>query len=322
MATTPASLGTTGKSKRSPLLGRGRYGESRILPYLFILPHLILFGTFIGFATLLGFYVSLHSFSFLRQTQGKPNPFIGLRNYEHLLFEPGNLYHQRFFDALGNTFLFVLMTVPVLVILGMLLANLLNAKFWGRTFFRALYLAPWALSVSVISLLWAFIFADPNEGVVNLALQTLHIPQIGWFAEKMSAWTAISVATVWWTVGFNIVILLAALQNVPETLYEAAQIDGAGAIARFVFITLPSLRSVLLFVVINQLLASFNQFGQSNIMTGGAPSDTTFTVTMRIWDTGWTNDTMGMAAAMGFVFASILVLFSVISFRALGSDAS
>lgn len=295
---------------------RGRYGESRLLPYLFILPHLIFFGMFIGFATVLGFWISLHRFSFLRHD----NPYIGLRNYDHLLRSPNDLYYQRFHDGMGNTLLFVLMSVPVLVILGLLLANLLNARFPGRTFFRALYLAPWSLSVVVIATLWQFIFRDPDEGLINLTLRTLHLSQNAFLADKWSATFAITTATVWWTVGFNIIVLLAALQNVPEILYEASQVDGAGPLQRFIHVTLPGIRPVLLFVIINQMLASFNQFGQSQIMTGGGPSESTTTIIQYIWQTGWSDDKMGMASAMSFLFAIILVTLSLFSFRLFSSE--
>ena len=318
MAVTPTTSITraSGGRGRARLLRRGRYGEHPLLPYLFVLPHLIFFMTFIGFATVLGFWISLHKFDFLQPV----HPFIGLRNYVHLLLTPGDLYHDYFFSALGNTFIFVLMTVPALVILGLLLANLLNTRFRGRDFFRAVYLAPWALSAAVVATLWRFIFQDPNEGVANLTLKALHLPQIGWFADTWWAWTAISICTIWWTVGFNIVVLLAGLQNISESLYEAAQMDGAGAVARFFHITLPGLRPVLLFVTINQLIASFNVFAQPQIMTGGGPGDSTYSVVMRIWDTGFPQDKMGMAAAMSFVFGVLLVVFSIISFRFFSSE--
>lgn len=146
--TTPARPVATRGRSRAGLLRRGRYGENPLVPYLFILPHLILFLTFIGFATVLGFWISLHKFDYLQPT----HPFIGLRNYQHLLFAPDDIFHEYFFSSMGNTLLFVAMSVPPLVILGLLVANLLNSKFRGRSFFRAVYLAPWALSGVVSTL--------------------------------------------------------------------------------------------------------------------------------------------------------------------------
>lgn len=314
--TTPQGVAVAGGRGKARLLRRSRYGESPFIPYLFILPHLILFLIFVAFSTGLGFFISLEKFDFLQPV----HPFIGLRNYEHLLFEPSDLFHQYFFDAMANTLLFVVMSVPALIILGLLLANLLNTRFRGRNFFRALYLAPWALSGAVVCVLWQFIFQSPNEGAFDLTLNALHLPQVAFLADRVWAWFAISVTTIWWTVGFNIIILLAGMQNIPETLYEAAQVDGAGPVARFLHITLPGLRAVLLFVTINQLLASFNEFIQSDVITGGGPNDGTFSVIQRIWDTGFSLDKMGMAAAMSFVFGVVLVVLSLISFRFFSSE--
>jgi multiple sugar transport system permease protein len=284
--------------------------------YLFILPHLILFAVFIGWPFISGLLISFQQYDFLRP---EANKFIGLTNYI-TVFTPGNVHFNTFWNALLNTVQFVIYSVPPLVILSLLLAVMLNTKVRGVNVFRAIYFAPWVLSVAVIGLLWWWIFQSQG-GLIRYYLNQFGLPSPAWLSTLPWAWVALVVATVWWTVGFNMIILLAALQDIPDQLYEAASIDGATGTQAFFRITLPMLRPVLAFVITITIIASFNLFGQPFFMTRGNPPNpsgggSTEPIMYRIYLEGFTGATdQGRAAAMAFLVAIIMIVISYFNFR-------
>jgi multiple sugar transport system permease protein len=302
------------KVSKVPEMDTGRKKVS-LTPYLFILPHLIFFIAFIGYPFFNGIWISLHQFDYLRPAT---NRFIGLQNYINL-FSPGTLKFNEFWNAMGNTLEFVLWSVPFLVIIPLLLAVLLNTKTPGRNIYRAIYFAPWVLSVSVVGLLWWWIFQSQG-GLLNYYLQDLGMTVPRWLSSMPYAWISIVIATIWWTSGFNMIIFLAALQDIPDVLYEAGQIDGASTWQLFRSITLPMLRPVLIFIVIITIIASFNLFGQPFFMTGGGPAQAggggaTEPVMLRIYTEGFVRPFQGSAAAMSIIVAAIMIIVSYLNFR-------
>lgn len=285
-------------------------------PYLFILPHLIFFAVFLGWPFFYGIYISLFEFDFLNPEH---RPFVGLQNYLNL-FQSSSLQFEDFWRSMLNTVYFVLWSVPPLVIVALLLAVLLNNRFKGRNFFRGLYFAPWSLSAVVASLLWWWIFQSQG-GLMNYYLSKLGLPQPSWLGVMPWPWLAITIATVWWTVGFNTIIFLAALQDIPESLYEAASIDGASSFQQFRSVTIPMLKSVIVFIITITLLASFNLFAQPFIMTHGGPNQSTEPVIMRIYAEGFQEYRMGSAAAMSVFFAAILLVLTFLNFKIFGRSA-
>lgn len=281
-------------------------------PYLFVLPHLIFFLAFLAWPFFYGIYISLFNFDFLRPDN---RPFVGLQNYANLLFNRSSIQFGDFWRAMGNTGWFLLYSVPPLVIMALVLAVLLNGKYRGRNLFRGLYFAPYALSVTVAAVLWRWIF--DQGGLINYYMGNLGLVQPPWLSAIPWSWIAITICTIWWTIGFNTVIFLAALQDIPESLYEAASIDGAGTVQAFFRITLPLLRPVLTFVITITLIASANLFGQPYIMTGPQYLSTE-PVMMRIYNEGILQNRMGGAAAMSVVFAAILLILTTLNFRLFG----
>lgn len=286
-----------------------------IVPYLFILPHLVFFVTFAMWPFVLGLGISLFEYDVLRPEATK---FVGLGNYTQL-FTAGTVESTVFWNALINTVEFVILSVPLLILVPFGMALLLNNKLRGRNFFRAVYFAPWVLSSAVVGLLGFWIFQSQG-GLVNYYLKALGLDQPRWLSSMPWAWFAIVITTVWWTAGFNMIILLAALQNIPSSLYEAAAIDGASAWNRFRYVTIPQLRPVLLFIVIITVIASFNLFAQPFFMTRGGPAEaggggSTEPIMMRIYNEGFARNRMGSAAAMSFVVALIMVAVSYTNFR-------
>lgn len=283
-----------------------------IVPYLFIAPHFLFFAAFLAWPFFYGIYISLFRFDFL---QPKNRPFVGLKNYIDL-FNPKSVPFEKFWNSLGNTGEFILWSVLPLVGIALLLAVLLNRNIPGRGLFRTIYFAPYTLSVTVASVLWWWIFQQ--TGVVNQGLQLIGLKPVNWLGDLPSAWIAITVATVWWTIGFNTIIFLTALQEIPKSLYEAASLDGANAQQQFFLITIPMLRSVLVFVLTITLIASANLFGQPYLMTAGGPADGTQTVIYRIFFEGILRSQMGRAAAMSILVALMLLVLTYFNFKFFG----
>ena len=281
-------------------------------PWLFLAPFLLFFGTFVIGPAVFGVWVSLHDWDYTFPNK----PFVGLQNYINL-FTPGSRDAAHFWGSLANTGLFVLISVPFLIAVPLVLALLLNRTFPGRTVFRAIFFAPYVLSVSVVGVLWRLLL-DAHSGAVNGALAALGLPgSTAWLQTQPAAWISIVGVTVWWTLGFNAIIFLAGLQSIPREHYEASSLDGAGGWAQFRYITLPGLRPVLVFVFVTTVLASANLFGQSYIITQGGPGGSTETAIMYISSTGLQSYRMGAAAAMSYVLAVFLLVISVINIRLL-----
>ena len=289
---------------RSPRSG------SRWTPYLFLSPYLLLFLTFTLVPAIYGLWISLHEWDYL--LPGKP--FVGLDNYL-ALFDSKSAVFDFFWQSMQATAIFTVFSVPLLVLAPLGIALLLNRSFKGRTFFRAVYFAPYVLGVAVIGVLWRFLL-DPNLGAINAMLGALGLPNdIPWTTGLPWAWISLVGVTVWWTLGFNAVIYLAGLQDISRELYDAAKVDGAGKWAEFRNVTLPGLRPVTLFVVINTILASSNMFGQAYLITQGAPGQETRTAIMYIAEEGLRSYRMGSAAAMSYLLTLALLLISMLTFR-------
>jgi multiple sugar transport system permease protein len=291
---------------------RKRRKKISIVPYLFIAPHFLFFAAFLAWTFFYGIYISLFRFDFL---QPKNRPFVGLKNYIDL-FNPKSVPFEKFWNSLGNTGEFILWSVLPLVGIALLLAVLLNRNIPGRGVFRTIYFAPYTLSVTVASVLWWWIFQQ--TGIVNQGLQLIGLKPVNWLGDLPGAWVAITVATIWWTIGFNTIIFLTALQEIPKSLYEAASLDGASAQQQFFLITIPMLRSVLVFVLTITLIASANLFGQPYLMTAGGPADGTQTVIYRIFFEGILRSQMGRAAAMSILVALMLLVLTYFNFKFFG----
>jgi multiple sugar transport system permease protein len=278
-------------------------------PWLFMAPYLLLFVGFVVAPVVYGLWISLHDYDYT--LPGKP--WVGLDNYAKL-FSSDSTTAGPFWQGMRATGIFTLFSVPLLLAVPLAVALLMNSKFKARNLFRALYFAPYVLGVAVVASLWRFLL-DTNIGLVNQYLGAIGLPDsIPWLTSTPEAWVALIGVTVWWTLGFNAVIYLAGLQDIPAELYEAAKVDGANSWQRFVHVTLPGMRPVLSFVTMVTIIASANMFGQAYLMTRGAPGTETRTAIYTITETGLRNFQMGDAAAMSYILTVFLMLLSVAVF--------
>ena len=300
----------------APARSMRRIGEKWYAGYLFVLPHFAFFAFMVGLPFFYNLYISLTDYTF----GGNPQ-FIGLKNFQNLA-DPEDYHFSIFWNGVWNTVLFVLMSTPLLVTAGLGLAVLVNGKYPGRNVFRATFFVPWTLGIGVVGLLWWWLL-NSQSGLLTLMLANIGIVGVSWLTTNPLAWVSINLATLWWTVGFNTIILLAGLQAISPDLYEAASIDGANRWQQFKSVTIPSLRPILLLVITLQVIASFNMVGQSQIMTGGGPGNETRTGLLYMYETGFTNGgqfQLGQAAAMGLIIAAMMVIVSIVNFRLFRSD--
>lgn len=273
--------------------------------YLFLLPYLLLFAGFLIVPLFYGLGLSLFQWEVLSQV---PPRFIGLANFTEALKS------DYFWKAFYATFRFVLWTVPLTVGFALLVACGINAiPLKRQAFYRASIFLPTIISISVAGILWRWFF-NAEFGLFNAILGQFGV-KVPWLSDVNWAMKSIVFMTLWWTVGGPMVILLAGLQQIPDQYYEAAALDGAGTRHKFTHITLPLLRPVLLFVIVMNVIASFQVFGQAFMVTRGGPEQSTRVLVQYIYETAFMNYRMGYAAAMSWLLFLVIAAFSFVQFR-------
>jgi len=306
MAQVPASTKGGLRSKRGIFASDLSWKTLRKqLPnYLFVLPHFFFFAMFLLFPIFRGLQISLYDWKIMLKEQ----EFIGLANYQALMKD------RIFWEALRHTANFVLMTVTSNIVLGLIVAAGLKHSFFGRDFLRVLFYAPGILSVSVLGIIGIRIW-DTQLGIVNYFVTTLlGGPRISWLGNPDLVIPALAITTIWWTFGFPMLAFLAGLQNIPETLYEAAKIDGANTWQSFRHITVPLIMPTMLFVTVTQFIAHMQVFAQPYIITGGGPGNASRTAVMYLYETAWKFFRFGYASSMAVVLAAIMILVTMMLF--------
>ncbi len=233
----------------------------------------------------------------------------------------GRWSDSQFWPSFGNTLKFVLYSTPVVTGVGLGLALVLNrpGRFVGLL--RTLFFAPYVLSVAVLTLIWAFLL-NPQLGLIGELWKTLGLEPVSWLNDPRLALPTIVVVTLWWTVGFNIVLFLAGLQDIDKSQYEAASLDGANGWQTFRYITLPGLKRTTLLVVVLQIIASFQIFGQVFILTRGGPNGATRVSIQHIYESAFRDAELGYASAMSVVLFAVMMVVSALQFRFMRGDES
>lgn len=267
--------------------------------FLFAVPFLVIFAIFFIYPFFSGIIQS-----FLN----KRGEFVGFQNYKNILFSQDFTYRADFFRGLKNTLIFVVFSVPLLIVIPLFIAILIDIQPKGYKFFRALLFMPTVFSISSVILMWKRVL-EVETGFINGVLKFLNLSQINFLGSQPWAWISLLLVTVWWTMGTNIVILGAGLKNIDKSVYEAASIDGASYIRTVFSITLPLLVGQLIVVLIMTLLASFNVYGQSALLTSGGPERSTQVLLMVILDNLY--DRPYVAAAMSLMLGAVMIVISV-----------
>ncbi|HVW94287.1 MAG TPA: sugar ABC transporter permease [Devosia sp.] len=287
----------------SATAGRWRRGNSRA-GLMFLLPSLLIILVFVVYPIVQSLWMSLNDWSMFQVV----HRFLGLANYVELLHD------RRFWNALANTVVFTVVTVPVQIAIGLLLAIRLMRSSWWTVFLRSVFFFPVISSFATMAIVWRFLLSA-DVGPTAAWMRSLGIAPIDALHTPNLALPAIILVSLWKNVGFTMVILLAALQDVPESLNEAAVLDGAGAWGRFIHVTLPSLRQALLFASVIAVIVSLQVFDQVYVMTRGGPLFRTETLVTYMYEQGFAEYRSGYAAAIAWVLFILIMLLSVLQLR-------
>ncbi len=279
--------------------------QNRLVPLLYIGPHLVFFTVFLVLPFLFGLFISFTNFNL-----GTKMDFVGLANYARL-FDFENFRSVQFWTAIKNTLFFVVLSVPLLIAIPLVIAQLLSNITRHRTLFQSLIYIPSLFSVTSSLLVWVWMFNN-ESGIINYYLELWFGFTIPWLTTNPYTWASMVIATIWWTIGGNLIIYSAGIQEISTELYEAADIDGANKFRKFLYVTIPGLKNQLTFTVVMTILASANVFGQPLLMTGGGPGDSTRSISMLIREVAFmgTVPKAGQASAMSLLFGAMIIAIS------------
>ncbi|MBI4899916.1 MAG: sugar ABC transporter permease [Actinobacteria bacterium] len=292
-------------STRSPGRRRGRAG----LPgYVFVAPGFLAYGLVVLWPALQALVMSFQQY---KLRKGLASPFIGWANYARAIQDPVVL------RSFANSAFYVLVTVPPQLIIGLVLAILLDKAMPARTFFRVLFYLPVITSWVVVSLLFKWLFAT-DDGVFNWILTSIGLVShnVDWLGQRWTAMLAVSLLGIWKGVGWSMLILLASLAGVSEDLHEAAAIDGAGTWRRFLYVTLPHIRGTVVTITILLVMGGLNVFPSILLMTGGGPADATQVPLTYIYKQAFTFLDFGYGAALSYLLAFFVVVISLLQYGA------
>ncbi|MDM9625421.1 sugar ABC transporter permease [Rhizobium sp. S152] len=263
---------------------------------IFVLPYLFFFVTLLIVPLFWGIWLSLH-----KADAFGVGRFVGIDNYFRLFRD------KIFIQAIGNTFYFVLLTVPTLAILGLMLALALNRKTRTAAALRTIYFSSSVLSVTIVTLIWRIVFIG-NFGLLATIFGWFGATPPAFLSDPKLAMIGIAIATIWWCIGLPMMLFLSALQQIPGDIYEAAALDNASRLRTLWYITLPSIRRTFALVVIIQIVMQFQLFGQAKLMTMGGPNNVSKPIVFYIYEAAFTKWDLGLgAAASEILFMLILV---------------
>ncbi|MBM7577954.1 carbohydrate ABC transporter permease [Jeotgalibacillus terrae] len=281
--------------------------QKTLVPYMFVGPAVILFSIFMAYPIIYSLILSFQS------GQGSNLEFTGFDNFQRLLSD------DIFITALKNTFILLIVQVPIMIFLALIIANLLNSallKFKGV--FRVSFFLPAVTSLVAYSIIFSIMLM--NDGVVNQVIAAIGLDRIPWLSDPFWAKASLVIAMTWRWVGYNMVIFLAGLQNIPEELYEAASMDGASKIRQFFSITIPNLKPVILFTTILSTIGTLQLFDEPFVLTNGGPSDATLTIGMYLYQTGFRFFDFGYASTIAYVIVILIAVMTFIQFKVTGDQ--
>ena len=276
--------------------------------YLFILPALILFVVFVALSMAYSLVISFADYGLTGIKE-----FVGLRNYQGLIRDP------IFWKSFRNTAFYIVTVVPIQLILGLIMALALNQGIRGRTVYRLIYFMPVVTTIVAGAIVFRLLLATngPLNNLMGSIYTLIGLPfrDINWLGSSAFSKWAVVILTLWKNTGFTMVVYLAALQGVPQELYDAAETDGAGAWARFRNVTLPLISPTTFFLLILQMIGAFQLFTEPFVMTRGGPANSSLSVVQYIYNAGFRDIRMDKASAMAWVLFAFILLFTLIQNR-------
>ena len=275
--------------------------KDNVVAYTFLGPALLLLLLFLIIPAIMSVYYAFTDYYLLTPDMRK---FVGLDNFINLFKDP------IFLKSLANTLKFVVWVIPLQIGAALGLALLLNKQRKANTFFKVAYFSPVVMSLVVISVLWLYLL-NPNEGIINNVLTYFGVSAQPFLTSPKQAMFTIVFVSAWQGAGFQMLIFLAGLQNIPGDVYEAAQLDGMNKWQRFIYITLPLLKPTSIFIFITTLIGAFKLLVQPMVMTQGGPVNSTMTVVYYIYQTGFTDRMVGYASSIALLFGTIIGLVTL-----------
>ncbi len=269
---------------------------------IFLLPHLVLFLAFMLIPVIGSFILSFASWDLL-----SPIEWVGFGNYVELFND------EVFVQVFWNTIIFTAVSVPVGIFLSLLLAIALNQKIGGIKFYRVAYFLPVISSMVAVAIIWQWIY-NPEYGLLNFLLSLVGVDGPNWLSSETWAMPAVILTSIWKGLGFNMLIFLAGLQGIPDSYYEAADLDGASVIQKFYHITVPLLSPTTFFITIMAIIQSFQVFDTVYLMTGGGPGRSTSVIVHYLYQNGFEYFRMGYASAQAYVMFFLVFVITIIQF--------
>ena len=290
------------------MIGADARAEARA-GWAFVAPALLLIGIFFAIPVLGAFILSFTDFDLYSIADLGNTRFVGLKNYHDLATSP------LFWTALRNTLYFVAVGGPLSAAMSLFAAVLVNAKLVRfKPFFRSAFFAPWVTTLVAMALVWRYIY-HPQYGLLNAALGVIGIGPVDWLGDPHWSMPSLILLSVWKNFGYNMLVFLAGLQSIPQELYEAAALDGAGAWRRFRHVTLPMLGPTFVFVGVVTMIASFQIFSEPYVMTQGGPLKSTLTLVLYMYEEGFRWWRLGFSAAIAVVLFLLTLLGTLVQLR-------
>lgn len=275
----------------------------KIAPWVLLAPNLIIFAVFIVWPAIMGFTYSFYKWDGLGE-----KVFIGFNNYIKAFGS------AEFWGVFGRTAAYALVSVPLIMAAALLLANLLVKDIKLKGFFRASFYWPKMISFIIVGLSFRFLFGD-SFGVINYILEVLGFKSVAWLTDSFFAQLVVILATVWSMAGYYMVMFISGLQSIPESYYEASQVDGATSAQRFFLITLPLLKPTTFLVLILSIIDVFKAYPLIKALTGGGPASSTKMIVQYIYEEGFTKSNLGYASALSMILLVVLAIFTGIQFK-------
>jgi multiple sugar transport system permease protein len=273
-----------------------RKTRENIAGYAMAMPYIIYFCVFVAFPVIFSFVLIFNKWDVLT-----PMRWAGLSNFERLFND------VQFYKAIRNTLVFLVIYIPLQTVVSLGLAVLLNCRIRAQGLFRVIYFLPVIVSGVVVTILWQELYAF-DTGVLNTIITSMGFKPVPWLSSAKMAMPSIAIMAAWKGLGLYIILFLIGLQSIPRQIYEAADIDGAGTVQKFLYITVPALRNVMSLIIVLSTIGGFSLFVEPFIMTGGGPMSSTLSVMLYIYNQAFVFGHMGYAAAMSFVFTFFILL--------------